>query len=77
MYMLLGYSEAVVVEAVVLTTALNRMRVAASGFGDALELTRENNRWYAEGGIPVEFEFVAALESPNDAFAPAMTRAAG
>ena len=62
MFTLIGYSSGIIVEAVVLSTRPNRMRVAVAGFQDALELRRVDGQWFAEGGEPVEFEFVLSCE---------------
>jgi hypothetical protein len=59
MYTLISYPAGIIFEAVVLDVKENRMRVAASGIDDTLELKRIGAQWYAEGGKFVEFEFLA------------------
>ncbi|HEY2018677.1 MAG TPA: hypothetical protein VGH38_34465 [Bryobacteraceae bacterium] len=71
MYMLMGYSEAVVVETVVLDASANFMRVAAVGFEDTIELTRIGNQWFGEEGERVEIQFICSLEPETRNTVPA------
>ena len=64
MYSLIGFSNAVVVEAVVLKTGKTRLRVAVAGLDDTLELQRVGPEWFSETGERVTFEFLAA-EAPE------------
>jgi|HubBroStandDraft_5_1064220.scaffolds.fasta_scaffold1384508_1 hypothetical protein len=57
MYILIRYPVGVVVEGVVLAHGRNRMRVAAAGFADAIELKRSGQDWIADRQ-PVEIEFM-------------------
>ena len=68
MYSLIGFSNAVVVEAFVYRTGENRMRAVVAGLRDALELKRLGSGWISEYGETVSFEFVsldAAAESTS------------
>ena len=78
MYSLIGFSNAVVVEAVVLKAAKNTMRVAIAGLDDALVLKRIGPEWSSEAGERVAFEFLAAdaPEWANSAEHSLMSRAA-
>ena len=78
MYSLIGFSNAVVVEAVVLKAAKNTIRVAIAGLDDALVLKRVGPEWYSEAGERVAFEFLAAdaPEWATPAAYPLMSRAA-
>ena len=58
MYMLIRYPAGIVVEAVVLAKGRDRLRVAAAGFPDAIELKRSGQRWLTADGEPVEFDFL-------------------
>lgn len=60
MYSLIKISEAMVVEAVVLSATEERMRIAAAGFDDAIELKRIGPHWFSDTGSPVSFEFFAS-----------------
>lgn len=70
MYMLIGYPVGVIVEGVVLAEGRKRLRVAAAGFPDVLELKRFRDGWRTESGQSVEIEFLMStakhgvLESP-------------
>ena len=46
MYLLIRYPVGAIVEGVVLAHQKNRMRVAAAGFPDTIELRRSGNQWY-------------------------------
>ena len=58
MYTLIRYPVGTIVEAVVLRKGLDRMRIVAPGFPDALELRRSGAQWVTETGQPVEFDFM-------------------
>jgi hypothetical protein len=58
MYLLIRYPVGAIVEGVVLAHQKNRMRVAAAGFPDAIELRHSGNQWYASSHEPVEFDFL-------------------
>ena len=57
MYLLIRYPAGVVVQGVVLANGKNRMRVAAPGFTDTLELKRSGPNWIA-GRDCVELDFI-------------------
>jgi len=63
MYMLLRYSFGVVVEAVALQKGRSRMRVAARGDKDTIELRRSGEQWFTAAGEPVEFDFLMSGDS--------------
>lgn len=58
MYMLIRYPVGIIVEAVVLAKGRNRMRVAAAGFPDTIELRRSGSEWFTASRQPVEFDFL-------------------
>jgi hypothetical protein len=58
MYMLIRYPVGIIVEAVVLAKGRNRLRVAAAGFPDTIELRRVGSQWFTSARQPVEFEFL-------------------
>ena len=58
MYMLIRYPVGIIVEAVLLAKGSNRMRVAAAGFSDTIELRRSGTQWYTATRQPVEFDFL-------------------
>jgi hypothetical protein len=58
MYVLIKYPVGIIVEAVVLTRGRGRMRVAAAGFPDTVELRRSGSQWFTATRQPVEFEFL-------------------
>jgi hypothetical protein len=60
MYLLIRYPVGIIVEAVVLATGKNRMRAAAAGFPDTIELRRSGAQWFSETNEPVEFDFLMA-----------------
>jgi hypothetical protein len=63
MYMLLRLPVGIIVEAVVLAKGRNRMRIAAAGFSDAIELRRSGTEWFTAAREPVEFDFLMS-DSP-------------
>lgn len=64
MYVLFSYPVGVVVEGVVLANGRNRMRIAAAGFADAIELKRSGSNWISADRECVEVEFLMARSSP-------------
>jgi hypothetical protein len=58
MYLLIRYPVGAIVEGVVLARQKNRMRVAAAGFPDTIELRRSGNQWYTSTRERVEFDFL-------------------
>jgi hypothetical protein len=58
MHILIQYPAGVIVEGVVLAAGKNRLRVAARGFADTLELKRRGELWMASGRQTVELEFL-------------------
>jgi len=65
MYLLIRYPVGIVVEGVVLAKGKNRMRVAAAGFPDAIELQRCGPQWFAATRQPVEFDFLMSDAHPR------------
>jgi len=57
MHLLIQYPAGAIVEGVVLAAGKNRLRVAARGIADTLELKRRGEHWTA-GHQPVELEFL-------------------
>ena len=81
MFTLIEYPVGVVVEAVVLSRGLHRLRVAVPGLSDALELIECGPDWVTEDGQKIAIGFLqsdvceAAVVSPRE---PALAvRAAG
>jgi len=60
MYTLIRYPVGVIIEAVVLARGKNRMRLAAAGFPDVIELKCSGSQWFAATRQPVEVDFVMA-----------------
>ena len=58
MYVLIRYPVGIIVEAVVLSVGRSRMRVAAAGFPDAIELRHSGTQWFVANHEPVEFDFL-------------------
>jgi hypothetical protein len=58
MYVLFQYPVGVVVEGVVLANGRNRMRIAAAGFSDTIELKRSGSNWISADRQCVEVEFL-------------------
>jgi hypothetical protein len=58
MYLLIKYPVGIIVEAVVLAWGRGRMRIAAAGFPDTVELRRSGSQWFTATRQPVEFEFL-------------------
>jgi hypothetical protein len=62
MYMLIRYAGGVIVEGVLLAKGRDRLRVAASGFPETIELKRSGSRWITAGHVQVEFDFLMSDE---------------
>jgi hypothetical protein len=60
MYMLIRYAGGIIVEGVLLAKGRDRLRVAASGFPETIELRRTGALWSTDDGEEVEFYFVMA-----------------
>ena len=58
MYMLIRYAGGIIVEGVLLAKGRDRLRVAASGFPETIELKRSGSRWITAGHVQVEFDFL-------------------
>ena len=58
MYLLIRYSGGIIVDGVVLAEGRNRMRVAAGGFPDTIELKRRRTGWCTTSREQVEFDFL-------------------
>ncbi len=59
MLALIRYPVGIIVEAVILAVTRNRMRFAAAGFPDVVELRRSGVNWLTESDETVEFEFLS------------------
>jgi hypothetical protein len=70
--MFMRYPNGTIVEGVVLAQGRNRMRVAAAGFPDALELRRSGAQWVTASGEPVEFDFLMSYASQSQGAMSAM-----
>jgi hypothetical protein len=68
MYMLIRYPIGIIVEAVVLARGRNRMRVAAAGFADAIELRLSGAQWFTATREPVEFDFLMSNAKRSEGF---------
>jgi len=81
MYLLIRYPVGIIVQGVVLAKGRNRLRVAVSGFQDAIELKRSGPQWFTEAGEPIEFDFMMpSLEGEEKTSSPGqprVTRVAG
>ena len=62
MYLMIRYPGGIIVEGVVLAKGGNRMRVAAAGFPDTIELKRTGTAWITAGHVQVEFDFLMSDE---------------
>lgn len=64
MYLLLSFADGKIIEAVVLSASVDRMRISIPGCEDVLELRNEQDFWILESGERVEIEsIVSANES--------------
>ena len=81
MYLLLRYPGGIIVEGVALAKGSNRMRVAAAGFPDTLELRRIGALWINAKHESVEFDFLMSdryqAESVSSPKGACMTMATG
>ncbi|HUB82677.1 MAG TPA: hypothetical protein VMB03_27960 [Bryobacteraceae bacterium] len=77
MHLLIQYPAGVIVEGVVLAAGKNRMRIAARGFTDTLELKRRGEHWVANGRETVELEFLMARPCNTPKLAIPVMMAAG
>jgi hypothetical protein len=81
MFMLITYPSGVIVEAVGLAKGRNRMRVAAVGFPDTIELKRSGPQWFTATRQPVRFDFLLSSahegESVSSLSHSLVARAAG
>jgi hypothetical protein len=80
MYILIEFPGGAVVEAVVLSMEPSRLRVAAAGFSDALEVTQSGLEWVTDEGQKIDIGFLrygvceaAAVFPPRLAFAAGST----
>jgi len=64
MYMLIGSSVGIILEAVVLAKGRNRLRIALAGFPDTIELKRSGSQWFTPACEPVEIEFMLSDAYP-------------
>ena len=71
MYLLIRYPVGAIVEGVVLARQKNRMRVAAAGFPDTIELRRSGNQWYTSTREPVEFDFLMSTSHQAESISSA------
>ena len=71
MYLLIRYPVGAIVEGVVLAHQKNRMRVAAAGFPDTIELRRSGNQWYTSDREPVEFDFLMSTTHQEESLSSA------
>jgi hypothetical protein len=58
MYLMIRYAGGNIVEGVVLAKGADRLRVAAPGYPETIELRRTAAVWSADSGEKVEFYFV-------------------
>ena len=58
MYLLIRYPGGIIVEGVVLAKGSKRLRVAAAGFPETIELKRVGVLWSTESGEHVEFDYL-------------------
>jgi hypothetical protein len=77
MYLMIRYAGGSIVEGVVLAKGEDRLRVAASGFPETIELRRTGAGWSADDGKRVEFYFVMCnkCQAESIAFSAAATAA--
>ena len=58
MYLLIRYPVGIIVEGVVLAKGSKRLRVAAAGFPETIELKQAGVLWSTESGEQVECDFL-------------------
>jgi len=77
MYILIRYPVGIIVEGVVLAGGTNRLRVAAAGMPDTIELKRSGRQWFTETREPVEFDFMMShAQSEESTSCPTPARVA-
>jgi hypothetical protein len=76
MYTLIRLHDGITMEAVVLDNTQSRMRLAAAGLNDAVELRLCGLDWLDESNRPVQFGFLLAVDE-GASVAPKLARAAG
>jgi len=62
MFALISLGSGIMLEAIVVQSTPNRMRLVAPEFSDALELKRRGHTWWMEGRA-VQFEFLSAARA--------------
>ena len=62
MYVLIRYPGEIIVEGMMLARGNDRLRVAAPGFPDAVEMKRVGATWTTCGGEVVDIDFVMSNE---------------
>jgi hypothetical protein len=75
MYLLIRYPGGIIVEGVVLAKGRNRLRVAAAGFPDTIELKRTGSTWITASHVQVEFDFL--MSDRHQAESVSSSRAVG
>ena len=60
MYTLVTFSDAIALEAFILSATEGTIRMAAQGFDDVVILNRFGNEWISDGGSRVVFQFIAS-----------------
>jgi hypothetical protein len=63
MHLMFSYADGRIVDAVVLSASVDRMRLSIPGCEDVLELRSEKDFWILESGERVEIESILANES--------------
>ena len=71
MYLLMHYPGGVLVEGIVMGQMNSRLRVAAAGFTDAVELRRSGKNWFTLESQVVELEFLMSCDHPAETDHPA------
>ena len=66
MYMLIRYAGGIIVEGVLLAKRKDRLRIAASGFPETIELRRSGSRWITADHVQVEFDFLLLDEHQTE-----------
>ncbi len=77
MTLFLHYPAGRQMEAVLLASSPNRMRLVVRGESETLELRRSQGHWYSEKGERVEFDAIVAAEAEHAPVAKAEAMAAG
>ena len=76
MYMLIRFAGGIIVEGVLLAKGRDRLRVAASGFPETIELKRSGSRWITAGHVQVEFDFLMLDEHQAESISSSEAMAA-